>query len=157
MSPDPGRPSAIRLSARLLVEDGGRLLVARALEGGHTFLPGGGVEPGEPVAEAALRELEEEAGLARSRVQVGAVLGVLEHSWTERGRGFHHLDLVMAARVAGLGAGDPVPAREPHLSFGWVAWDDLATANLFPRAYRTLLPRWRDGAGARFASDMAGR
>ena len=132
----------------------GHALVARSLASGHLFLPGGGVEPGEPVARAAARELQEEAGIAPERLRPGAVLGVLEHSWSERGRRFHHLDVVLAAEVEGLCAGEPVPSSEPHLAFGWLAVAELAGADLFLEAYRTLLPAWRDGAPAPFASDM---
>ena len=149
------RPDRIRLTARLCIEDAGRLLLARSLEWGHAFLPGGGVEPGEAVARAAARELREEAGIAPDRLHVSHVLGMLEHAWVERGRRFHHLDVVLAATVADLGAGDPVPSREPHLAFEWLALADLASADLHPRAVRGLLPRWRSSAPAAFASDMA--
>lgn len=60
-----------RRSARvLLLDDAGRLLLVRfaRLPGkpghGHAwFTPGGGVEPGEDLAVAAVRELREETGL----------------------------------------------------------------------------------------------
>ncbi|MCA1580845.1 MAG: NUDIX domain-containing protein [Acidobacteria bacterium] len=54
--------SIIRPSAYILMEvAGGRLAVVRTWEG--TFLPGGGIEAGEDVRDAILREAVEECGL----------------------------------------------------------------------------------------------
>jgi 8-oxo-dGTP pyrophosphatase MutT (NUDIX family) len=61
----------------VLLDDGGRTLLFRGGDPAHPedgtwwFTPGGGIEPGESVEQAALRELEEETGL------VGVELGPL--------------------------------------------------------------------------------
>jgi ADP-ribose pyrophosphatase YjhB (NUDIX family) len=59
-------------------DDGGRLLLARASPAltlrGRWFLPGGGVQHGEPPAESLRREIEEESGLT---VTLGPLLDVL--------------------------------------------------------------------------------
>src|SRR6185436_16337197 len=51
-----------------VIEENGRLLVIRRaahiLAGGTWCFPGGGVEPGETLAEAVVREVREEIGLA---------------------------------------------------------------------------------------------
>jgi 8-oxo-dGTP diphosphatase len=64
--PEPGRAYPDRLAAFVVVEDGGRIAVARvrfATGGGRLDLPGGGIDPGETAAEAAVRECGEEVGL----------------------------------------------------------------------------------------------
>lgn len=65
-----------RLSARLLIlDDAGRVLLFRFVYkrgplAGHDFwgTPGGGVEDGETLEQAALRELVEQTGLRRDSV-----------------------------------------------------------------------------------------
>jgi 8-oxo-dGTP pyrophosphatase MutT (NUDIX family) len=49
-------------------DETGRVLLARHVEGDRWLLPGGGVEPGETPADAAVREAWEETGvIAASR------------------------------------------------------------------------------------------
>ena len=71
-----------KLAAGTVIEDGGRILLLRRAispaRGLWTF-PGGYVDRGEPVAEAAAREAHEEAGVT---VTVGELLGV----YSARGR-----------------------------------------------------------------------
>lgn len=53
------------MRAQVVLTTGDRLLLARHVRGSRCYwvLPGGGVEPGETPAEAAVRELLEEAGV----------------------------------------------------------------------------------------------
>jgi 8-oxo-dGTP pyrophosphatase MutT (NUDIX family) len=47
----------------VLLDDAGRVLLMQRADNGRWALPGGGVEPGESVAEAVAREVAEETGL----------------------------------------------------------------------------------------------
>ena len=54
-----------------IIRDGKVLLVRRSINdflGGYYELPGGGVDYGETIEEAAMREIKEETGLLTSRV-----------------------------------------------------------------------------------------
>jgi 8-oxo-dGTP pyrophosphatase MutT (NUDIX family) len=68
------RARAIRASASAVIFDrGGRILLQQRSDGGQWGLPGGGVEIGESVTAAVVREVREETGL---RVTVRRLIGV---------------------------------------------------------------------------------
>jgi 8-oxo-dGTP pyrophosphatase MutT (NUDIX family) len=67
----------VRRTARVLLVDGsGRVLLLNYVGvGGPCWLtPGGGIDDGEPLAEAAARELREETGLAVDPAALGPVI-----------------------------------------------------------------------------------
>jgi ADP-ribose pyrophosphatase YjhB (NUDIX family) len=69
-------PTAVRLSVSAVVRrvrGGEEILLMQRSDNGHWGLPGGHVEPGESVAEAALREVFEETGW---RIELGRLVGV---------------------------------------------------------------------------------
>lgn len=71
------RARAIRPSASAVIFDRrGRVLLQQRSDGGQWGLPGGGVEIGESVAAAVIREVREETGL---RVAVRRMIGVYSH------------------------------------------------------------------------------
>ena len=97
----------------------GRVLAARrarpAALAGLWELPGGKVEQGETLAQAAVREIEEELGC---RVEVtGALAGV---SAVAAGT---NSDLVLRVVTARLAVGDPVPHE--HDAVRWLRADEL--------------------------------
>lgn len=59
-----GGTAPIRLTVTGVLRDSdGQFLLVRRADNGAWCLPGGGVEPGERVAEAVVREMEEETGV----------------------------------------------------------------------------------------------
>jgi ADP-ribose pyrophosphatase YjhB (NUDIX family) len=63
---DPGAPKAnsIVCAVSAVVPDSeGRILLIRRTDNNYWSIPGGGVEPGESVRQAAVREVKEETGV----------------------------------------------------------------------------------------------
>src|SRR5215211_4753444 len=116
----PTRPF---LSASVAVLRGDRVLLAvrgRGAMAGRYSLPGGLVEPGETLAEAALRELREEVGVEAE------MIGFLDHAEVierdEDARVRHHF--VICAHAARWVAGEPQVGDEA-LDVRWVTADEL--------------------------------
>jgi len=90
-------------SAVAILEDG-RLLLTQRNDFAVWCLPGGGIDPGESFAQAAVREAREETGLL---VELTGMIGI--YSRPRWNRGSFHL-MLFAATVAG-GALAPDPAE----------------------------------------------
>jgi 8-oxo-dGTP diphosphatase len=112
--PEAARPGP-RLAASAVATDAGRLLLVRrpprASSGGAWALPGGHVEAGERVGDAAVRELAEETGL---RSRCGSFVG-----WTERiGPGTHYV--ILSFRVVLLDPPEAAVAADDADALAWV-------------------------------------
>ncbi len=129
----PARPI---LAASVAVFRGDRALIAtrtRPPGAGVWSLPGGLVEVGERVEEAALRELMEEVGVAARIVGFNRHVERIDHD--EEGRVRHHF--VVASFVGRWVSGEPCAGPEA----GDVRWvDPLALGDLptTPSLRRTL-------------------
>jgi len=120
-------PTAIRLSVSAVVWEaapGGALLLMQRSDNGHWGLPGGYVEPGESVREAAAREVVEETGFA---VETGRLIGVYSDPATQvidyGDERVQAVNLCFEARPAGE-RGEPTTPEET-LATGWYAADAL--------------------------------
>jgi 8-oxo-dGTP pyrophosphatase MutT (NUDIX family) len=75
--PGLGKEGKLRLGASAIIFNGqGKFLLTKRTDNGLWCLPGGGVESGESVAEACIREVFEETGL---KVRVKRLIGVYSH------------------------------------------------------------------------------
>lgn len=72
--PDAPRPNRLVPAASAVVTDeNGRILLTRRRDNDLWTIPGGGMEPGETIAETALREVKEETGVD---VEVVGLVGI---------------------------------------------------------------------------------
>lgn len=116
---EPGRAYPDRLAAFVVLEHGGKIAVVRvtyASGGSRLDLPGGGVDPGETAAEAAIRESGEEAGL---RVAVDALVTRADHFFVnEEGKTNNTRGAFFAARLV---AEAPELKTEADHALEWMA------------------------------------
>ncbi|RDI55068.1 NUDIX hydrolase [Microvirga subterranea] len=123
----PTRP--ILAASVAVFRDGRVLLAARGKPPweGVFSLPGGVVEIGETLGEAALRELEEEVGVKAKLIGLVAPVEVIERE--ADGRVKHHL--VIAAHAARWVSGEPQTGPEAK-DICWVTERDIVGLPMTP-------------------------
>jgi ADP-ribose pyrophosphatase YjhB (NUDIX family) len=120
-------PTELRLSVSAVVrgEAGAReILLMRRSDNGFWGLPGGYVDAGESVVEAAAREVLEETGW---RVEVGRLLGVYSdpaRQVIDYGEGCRVQAVNLCFEALAREAGTPTTPEET-LEIGFYAWDAL--------------------------------
>lgn len=118
---EPVRPV---LAASAAVFRDARVLLARRGRGpgrGLWSLPGGKVEPGETLAEAAAREVMEEVAVEAEILAVAAARDIIVRG-EDQGLLAHYVVIAHAARWR---SGEPVSGEEA-LEVGWFAPEDVA-------------------------------
>lgn len=137
----PARPI---LAASVAVLRDGRVLLARRAKppgAGRFSLPGGLVEPGETLAEAALRELVEETGVTARIVDFNRHVEVIERD--DAGAVRRHF--VVASFVGLWLSGEGVVGPEAS-EIVWAAPDEVAALPVTDQLAAVLEGAWPLGA-----------
>lgn len=135
---DRPAPDLVEIALAVVVRNG-QVLVGRRAPGTHLAglweFPGGKIEPGEEAADAAVRELGEETGLAGGSAES---LTVFHYAYPDRNLRLH-------AFLVSVTGGEPAAGGEG--AWSWVGLSDLEALPM-PEANRALLRalRWRLGS-----------
>lgn len=119
--------------APIIVQDGALLLV-RHVKGERTYwlLPGGGVEYGEPLEKACIREAKEETGLD---IAIDRLVAINDSIPPDRHR--HVVNIYFTAHITG---GELALGADWNLAeLRWVALEELAALEFYPDIREELL------------------
>jgi 8-oxo-dGTP pyrophosphatase MutT (NUDIX family) len=111
---DPGAPEASSLvpSVNVVVaSDAGEILLIRRTDNGNWAVPGGAIDLGESVAQAAARETREETGIDCAITGIAGIYSDPRHVilYTSNGEVRQEFSIVLTARPL---AGQPTPGSE---------------------------------------------
>jgi ADP-ribose pyrophosphatase YjhB (NUDIX family) len=147
-------PAVPRVGVGVAVLDGQHLLLVKRghePKQGSWSLPGGMVELGEPVREAARREVREECGI---EVELSKLLDVVDFiRRDDRGRIIYHyvlVDFLGKPKTKELQAGDDVEEAR------WFRFDELASLDI-PAVTREFIRRHVLDSGQPEAATVRGR
>jgi 8-oxo-dGTP pyrophosphatase MutT (NUDIX family) len=130
---DPDAPAANSIvpSANVVVaDDAGRILLVCRADNGNWALPGGGVEIGESLAQAAVRETREETGVD---CEISGLSGIYTDPghvllYTSDGEVRQEFSIVLTARPT---RGEPSPSDETS-QVRWVPLDEVGGYRMAP-------------------------
>lgn len=131
--PDPA-PRRIHVSAAVILDDDGRLLLVRKAGTTAFMQPGGKPDPGENGAETLSRELEEELGLRIAPDELRALGTFTAAAANEPG-------FLVVAEVFAADLGDQHPSIGAEIvELRWVSRGDADTLEIAPLAREYFLP-----------------
>lgn len=124
------------MTARGMVINGEKVLLAHIKGEPNNFLPGGSVEYGE-FAEATLhREFMEELGI---ECRISNFIGTLEYMFKDRhGKDYHGIELIFEVEGVPL----DVKSMEPDVEFMWCPLDQLRENLLLPEPMPGIIESW---------------
>ena len=123
---DPEAPAANSLvpSVNVVVVNGeGSILLIRRTDNGNWAVPGGAVDLGESVAQAAVRETLEESGIKCETTGIVGIYSDPRHVilYTSNGEVRQEFSIVLTARAL---SGQPTPSSESS-EVRWIGYPEL--------------------------------
>jgi ADP-ribose pyrophosphatase YjhB (NUDIX family) len=124
---DPDAPAANSLVPSvnvIVVNDAGEILMIRRTDNGNWAVPGGAIDLGESVAQAAVRETREESGIECEVTGIAGIYSDPRHVilYTSNDEARQEFSIVLTARPL---HGQPRPSRESS-EVRWVRVSEVA-------------------------------
>jgi 8-oxo-dGTP pyrophosphatase MutT (NUDIX family) len=129
---DPNAPkaNALVVAVAVIVRDSeGRVLLIQRSDNGYWALPGGAQDIGESVAQAAIREVEEETGV---RIEVAGISGIYSdpHHVIAYDDGEVRQEFSLCLR--GRAIGGSIRTSDESIKVEWVDPKDLPSLSMHP-------------------------
>lgn len=142
---DPHAPKANSLVPSVntvVTDDAGRVLLIERMDNGNWSLPGGAMDLGETIREAAVRETLEETGVHIEVLGISGIYTDPRHvlHYTSNDEVRQEFSVVFTARAK---FGEPTPSSESS-RVEWVSLDELDALQMHPSMNKRLR-HFRDG------------
>jgi 8-oxo-dGTP pyrophosphatase MutT (NUDIX family) len=144
---DPNAPTANSLvpSVNIIVtDDDGRILMIRRTDNGNWAVPGGAIDLGESMADAAVRETVEETGITCEVTSFDGIYTDPRHviHYTSNDEVRQEFSIVLTARLVG---GEPTPSSESS-EVHWVNRDVISGLQM-DRSMKMRIEHYLKGDG----------
>ncbi|MEU9833705.1 NUDIX domain-containing protein [Streptosporangium sp. NPDC048047] len=144
--PDAPKPNSLVPSVNVVViNDAGEILMIRRSDNGNWAVPGGAIDLGESLPEAAIRETLEETGI---RCEITGLVGTYTDPkhvilYTSNGEARQEFSIVLHGRPI---AGEPTPSDESR-EVRWVPREEVGALSM-DRSMRLRIGHFLDGRAA---------
>lgn len=144
---DPAAPAANSMvpSTNVIIEnDAGDILMIRRSDNGNWAVPGGAIDLGESLAQAAVRETKEESGIDCEVIDVVGIYTDPKHIilYTSNGEARQEFSIVVRARAIG---GELATSSESS-EVRWIARSELGNLQM-DRSMRRRIDHYLEDAG----------
>jgi 8-oxo-dGTP pyrophosphatase MutT (NUDIX family) len=144
---DPDAPAANSLVPSVnvvVIDDAGRILMIRRTDNGNWAVPGGAIDLGESLADAAVRETIEETGIVCEVTGIDGIYSDPRHvvHYTSNDEVRQEFSIVLTARPT---SGEPTPSSESS-EVHWVE-PKAVTSLRMDRSMRMRIEHYFKGGG----------
>jgi len=129
--PDAPKPNSLKPSANVVVlNDVGQILLIKRTDNSNWALPGGAMDLGETLGQAAIREVEEETGVVCELTGLIGIYTSPKHviQYTSDGEVRQEFSIAFTARAV---SGEPTTSSESS-QVVWVSQDSLDAYDMHP-------------------------
>jgi ADP-ribose pyrophosphatase YjhB (NUDIX family) len=145
-SPEAPRANSLVPAVNVvIVNDASEILLIRRTDNGNWAVPGGAVDLGESVAQAAVRETREESGIECAITGIAGIYSDPRHVilYTSNGEARQEFSIVLTARAV---SGQPTPSSESS-EVRWVPEAELLGYTM-DRSMRTRINDFLSRSGS---------